>query len=272
MVFSIIQSVTDKLALLPFIEGVVLGGSRASGSHDKDSDIDIGIYYDPETFDLNALNQVASQLDDEKREQLIYPPGAWGEWVNGSGWLIINGYHVDLILRDINRVKQIINDTNQGIVSTHYQTGHPHGYISAMYRGELAISQVLVSKSSTLMELKKQAKFYPEALKKKMISFFMFETGFSFMFVEANLKSNDKYYIAGHVFRMISCINQVLFAYNNTYCINEKKAIKLIESFEYKPQNYAQRVNQIFSLLGHSLDDCFEIIKDLYEEVKEIIN
>ncbi len=31
------------------------------------------------------------------------------------------------------------------------------------------------------------------------------------------------YYIAGHVFRIISCLNQVLFACNNAYCINEKK-------------------------------------------------
>lgn len=52
----------------------------------------------------------------------------------------MNGYHVDLILRDIKRVEQIIKDTEQGIVTANYQTGHPHGYISAMYRGELAIS------------------------------------------------------------------------------------------------------------------------------------
>lgn len=40
----------------------------------------------------------------------------------------------------------------------------------------------------------------------------------------------------GHVFRIISCLNQVLFACNNAYCINEKKAIKLLETFEYKPK------------------------------------
>jgi hypothetical protein len=58
-----------------------------------------------------------------------------------------------------------------------------------------------------------------------------FEAGFSLMFVKANLRADDKYYIAGHVFRVVSCLNQVLFACNNVYCINEKKAIKLIETF-----------------------------------------
>lgn len=54
----------------------------------------------------------------------------------------------------------------------------------------------------------------------------MFEAGFSLMFVKANSGTDDKYYIAGHVFRIVSCLNQVLFACNNAYCINEKKAIK----------------------------------------------
>jgi len=52
----------------------------------------------------------------------------------------------------------------------------------------------------------------------------MFEAGFSLMFVKANSGTDDKYYIAGHVFRIVSCLNQVLFACNNAYCINEKKA------------------------------------------------
>ena len=46
------------------------------------------------------------------------------------------------------------------------------------------------------------------------------------MFVKANAGAEDKYYIAGHVFRIISCLNQVLFACNNPNVINKKKLIK----------------------------------------------
>lgn len=101
MVDNVIQIVTEKLSSLPCIEGIVLGGSRARGTHTEDSDIDIGIYYNSESFDLTAINQIATELDDENRNDLVVPPGAWGDWVNGGGWLVINGYHVDLILRDI---------------------------------------------------------------------------------------------------------------------------------------------------------------------------
>lgn len=234
MIDNIIQSVTEKLSSLPYIEGIVLGGSRARGTHTEDSDIDIGIYYKSESFDITAINQIATELDDENRNNLVVPPGAWGDWINGGGWLVINGYHVDLILRDIKRVEQIIKDTEQGIVTANYQTGHPHGYISAMYRGELAISKIQYAKNESLCELKNQAEIYPGALKKSLINFFLFEAEFSLMFVKANAGAEDKYYIAGHVFRIISCLNQVLFACNNAYCINEKKAIKLLETFEYK--------------------------------------
>ena len=83
MIDNIIQSVTEKLSSLPYIEGIVLGGSRARGTHTEDSDIDIGIYYNQESFDLTAINQIATELDDENRNNLVVPPGAWGDWVNG---------------------------------------------------------------------------------------------------------------------------------------------------------------------------------------------
>lgn len=64
MVDNVIQIVTEKLSSLPCIEGVVLGGSRARGTHAEDSDIDIGIYYNSESFDLIAINQARLLLNE----------------------------------------------------------------------------------------------------------------------------------------------------------------------------------------------------------------
>ncbi|HEY8349491.1 MAG TPA: nucleotidyltransferase domain-containing protein, partial [Clostridia bacterium] len=237
---SITVSVAEKLSVLPFISGIVLGGSRARGTHKEDSDIDIGIYYDPESFDLSAINSLASELDDEHRSGLVVPPGGWGDWVNAGGWLFICGHHVDLILRDIKRVEMIMEETERGIVTANYQTGHPHRYISAMYRGELAISKILYARDESFRELKKRAETYPAALRKSLTDFFMFEAGFSLMLARANAGSDDRYYVAGHIFRAVSCMNQVLFAINDTYCINEKKAVRMIETFEHRPEGYTQ--------------------------------
>ena len=43
---TILDEVTGKLRGVPGVVGVVLGGSRARGTHRSDSDVDIGIYYD----------------------------------------------------------------------------------------------------------------------------------------------------------------------------------------------------------------------------------
>ena len=64
MVGNVIQIVTEKLSSLPFIEGIVLGGSRARGTHTENSDIDIGIYYNSESFDLIAINQARLLLNE----------------------------------------------------------------------------------------------------------------------------------------------------------------------------------------------------------------
>ena len=273
MVDNIIQLVREKLSSLSFIEGIVLGGSRARGTHTEDSDIDIGIYYHSESLDLDTINQLALELDDEHRSNLIAPPGAWGNWVNGGGWLIIQGYHVDLILRDIERVEQVMKDTEQGIVTANYQTGHPHGYISAMYRGELGISKILFARSDRFCELKKQAETYPSALQKGLFDFFMFEAGFSLIFAKENIDKDDISYVCGHCFRSISGLNQVLFAMNKEYCINEKKAVRMIGVFKIKPSNYKERVDKVISLISTDADCTrkgIEILQRLVTEVEHL--
>ena len=273
MVDNIIQLVREKLSSLSYIECIVLGGSRARGTHTEDSDIDIGIYYHSESFDLITINQLAAELDDEHRSNLIAPPGAWGNWVNGGGWLIIQGHHVDLILRDIKRVEQVLKDTEQGIVTANYQTGHPHGYISAMYRGELGISKILFARSDRFCELKKQAETYPAVLQKGLVDFFMFEAGFSLMFAENNIDKDDVSYVCGHCFRSISSLNQVLFAMNEEYCINEKKAVRMIDVFKIKPYGYKEKVDKIISLISSDVDSTrkgIDILKGLINEVEDL--
>lgn len=44
----------------------------------------------------------------------------------------------------------------------------------------------------------------------------------------------------------------------------------LLETFEYKPKKYAERVNHIFEVLGLSLFECYDMTEKLYKEVKKI--
>ncbi|KPU45420.1 nucleotidyltransferase domain protein [Oxobacter pfennigii] len=272
---KILNMIGEELAGIPGIIGVVLGGSRARGTNQPDSDIDIGIYYDEsEGFKVSEISKIAEKIDDEHRENIITSLGEWGPWVNGGGWLYVQGYHVDFLFRNIKRVSQVIDDCLMGKVSPNYQTGHPHAYINVMYMGEISICKVLVDSKNYISELKAKTIPYPKNLKNAMIGYFMFEASFSLMFAKANIDKDDISYVCGHCFRSISCLNQVIFALNEEYCINEKKSVKMIDGFKIKPQDYKIKIDEVITLISSSKDNTIRaanILQGLINEAKELI-
>lgn len=265
-----IQNITEKLKSFSFIKAIVLGGSRATETASESSDIDIGIYYCG-SINYDILNAAARELDDEHREDLICHEGGWGTWVNCGGWLTVNGLHVDLIMRDFKKVKHIISSSDQGIFSSHYQTGHPHAYLDIMYRGELASCKVLYASDNEFTEVKARAAQYPQLLKKALLDFFTFESDFSCMLAKKSLPGKDYYYLAGHVFRSVSALNQVLFALNGQWCLNEKKAVQRIDSFSLKPDQYSWKVQKIFANLTSSPADTIKLLEDLCAETTALL-
>lgn len=264
---TVFDSVVFELRKVSGACSVVLGGSRARGTHTPDSDIDIGIYYHNAALDMDELTMAAQAVDDEHRANIISPPGKWGQWVNGGGWLVIGGYHVDFILRDIERVRKEIENCGGGKVSAHYQTGHPHAYINAMYMGELAVCKVLWDRDGDTSKLKHTAERYPDALGKALVDFFTFEADFSLQLAEHTVDRDDTYYTAAHIVRSVSALNQVLFALNEEYCLNEKKAVKMIDGFPIHPVDYKNRIDVIFARVGVDNRDACAGLRHLLDEV-----
>jgi hypothetical protein len=143
--------------------------------------------------------------------------------------------------------------------------------MNVMYMGELAVCRVLWDKHDNISALKRVAEKYPPKLKTAIIDFFMFEAEFSFMFAESNAGKNDAYYFATHIVRAVSALNQVLFAVNEEYCLNEKKAVSMIDSFDIRPHSYKERVNAIFEVAGSAAVDACTQLKQLIDEAKGIL-
>lgn len=273
---NILNEINKELNGIPGIVGIVLGGSRARGTNQPTSDIDIGIYYDESAgFDVNDVSRAATKMDDDHRKNLVTSIGEWGPWINGGGWLIVQGYHVDLIFREINRVEQVIDECLLGNVSAHYHTGHPHAYLNVMYMGEVSICKILDDKTNRIAKLKSKTMPYPKPLKEAIIGYFMFEASFSFMFAKDNVAKDDLSYVTGHCYRTISCLNQVLFAMNEEYCINEKKAVRMIDGFDTKPQDYKKRIDKMITYLSSNIESTrrgLEILEELIAETEVLLN
>ena len=267
---TILQAIVEEMQVCPFVKGIVLGGSRATGTATKDSDVDMGVYYDE--FDSRRLNEIARRLDDAHRENLVCHEGGWGNWVNCGAWLMVEGVHVDLILRDYAKVTRIIETSDAGRFAPHYQTGHPHAFLDVMYRGELASCKVLYAADESFLRAKRSAERYPAALKKALVDFFSFEAEFSCALAEKSMGSGDVYYLAGCLFRSVSAVNQVLFALNEQWCLNEKKAVFRAGGFLLAPADYARKVGDIFGRLPGSPELAIQNLRRLCGEMAALVS
>ena len=76
-----LDALAARLADVPGVIAVVLGGSRARGTADEHSDTDVGVYRRGR-LDLSALREIAAEWP----ESTVTEPGEWGPWVDGGAW------------------------------------------------------------------------------------------------------------------------------------------------------------------------------------------
>ena len=268
-----IHQVVNRLQTIQGIAAIALGGSRARGNHTQKSDVDLGIYYLPENpLELIALNHLASELDDSHRANLITSIGEWGRWINGGGWLQIEGVPVDFLYRDLAQVSRVIDDCHVGQITIDYQPGHPHGFVSSIYMGEVALCLSLHDPYGVLDGLKAKTTPYPIRLKQTTINTFAWEISFSLIIAEKAIARGDIAYAAGCCFRSVACMNQVLFALNEEYLLNEKGAVAVANSFALCPQGYQERVESAFALLAvdaKSIMDAIAVLEGIEQDLSQ---
>ncbi|MEV5813016.1 nucleotidyltransferase domain-containing protein [Streptomyces mutabilis] len=133
---AFLDMTADRLAALPTVRAVTLGGSRAQGTHGPDSDWDLAVYYrgafDPD--DVRALGWAGE----------VCEVGAWGGGVfNGGAWLTIDDRRVDLHYRDLDAVEHETAEAEAGRFGIEPLMFHLAGIPTYLVVAELAINEVL---------------------------------------------------------------------------------------------------------------------------------
>ncbi|MCI3277300.1 nucleotidyltransferase domain-containing protein [Streptomyces cylindrosporus] len=133
---AFLDSTADRLAALPAVQAVALGGSRAQGTHRPGSDWDLAIYYRGR-FDPDDLRAVGWEGE-------VSEVGGWGGGVfNGGAWLTIDGRRVDVHYRDLDVVERELGEAEQGRFRVEPLMFHLAGIPTYLIVAELAINRTL---------------------------------------------------------------------------------------------------------------------------------
>lgn len=255
----------SRIAELPAVRAVVLGGSRARGTHRPDSDWDLGVYYRG-TPDLAALTALASGTQGSAVE--VAGPGGWGPWVNGGAWLRVDGVAVDWILRDLDRVEAVWSDCREGRFEVGIQPGHPLGFWSPCYVGEVALGRVLADPYGELAALRTATLTYPEPLRGALADA-AWEAEFSVAAARKSAPTGDTLHVALCLSKAFGILAQSLHAHHRSWCLNEKGALAAAAALPDTPADFADRVNRALRGLDA---DAVETAADLVRDVRAVLD
>lgn len=203
---AVLDVIVPKLVALPGVVAVVLGGSRARGTHRPDSDWDIGLYYRG-TFDARLIAGLGFPGH-------VAQPGEWGRIVNGGAWLTVEGQPVDVLLRDLDVVERWWADAQDGRFEMDNVEGHIAGLPTYTPVGELAIAQVLHGEVPRVT--------YPDALRVVAGERWRWNGAFSLAYAEKYAERGDVVMAAGTMARATAQTAHGVLAERGEWVLNEK--------------------------------------------------
>ncbi|MFZ7101402.1 MAG: nucleotidyltransferase domain-containing protein [Peptococcaceae bacterium] len=271
----LMDKITESVAKVQGIKAIALGGSQSRGEADKQSDYDIGVYYDADILDIPALARCLKELDDGHKDNLLNPPGQWGPWINGGAWITFNAIPVDILLRDIKRVEAVLQDCIAGKITIDFQSGHPFGFVNTIYAAETHYCKPLWQDESEPLNSLKTLLYskgeYSSQMRETVIRKFLWEAWFSLACGRKAALKGDINYAMGSVFRAVCSWVEVLYALNNRYLMNEKGALKWVDGFEIKPVDMEVRVMNIYKLLADgNAEKASQILDELHGEIEKL--
>jgi predicted nucleotidyltransferase len=265
------EMVATRLGGIEGVEAVALGGSWARGETHPNSDVDLGIYYRPESPPrIENLRLLARELDDRHPPEAVTDFGEWGPWINGGGWLTIDGQNTDWLYRDLALVERTIGECHAGHPSAHYQPGHPHGFHTHIYMGEVHYCMILYEQNGGLSALKRLTEVYPLRLKRALVKTQLWEASFALKTSWKSAERGDSFYVAGCLFRCAACLVQVLFALNERYLINEKGSVAATDNLPLRPEDFRETVESVLACPGKTSKQLVSNIRRL-EEITKVV-
>ncbi|MGD9893182.1 MAG: nucleotidyltransferase domain-containing protein [Dehalococcoidia bacterium] len=196
-----VDGLTERLARIPGIVAVCLGGSRARGEARPESDWDFGLYYRGR-IDVAAVRAL----------------GFAGEVVEPGAWVEVEGERVDLLYRDLDAVEHWIREAEIGRFEVEPVPGYIAGMATYVLVGELALNRVLSG------ELPRPA--YPARLRERAPGWWLGRAAFFLLYADGYATRGEAAACAGALAVAVMAAAQARLAERGEWALNEKGLIE----------------------------------------------
>jgi len=268
---TLLEQLVGQLGAVPGMVAVVLGGSYASGTQNDASDLDIGLYYhEAKPFSIADIRRVAELISDQESLTVTDFYG-WGPWVNGGAWIHTAQGKVDFLYRNVDQVKRTISDAQQGIVAHDYDQQPPYGFYSVTYLAETHICIPLYDPNNVIADLKRSVEIYPPKLKKRVIADSLWSAEFTIVHARGYAAQGDVYNTVGCLTRVVTNLNQVLFALNERYFIRDKQVMQTIAGFAHLPSGYVEQINRALACPGNDVSALAKSVGEIEEVWRSVV-
>ena len=256
-----IHQLFQELSVLPQVEAIALGGSRAGNTFDESSDYDIYLYCTapiPEKTRRSILSKYASYVE--------YGNHFWELEDNGT---LNNGLDFDLLFRNLDDFT-----TELARVVEDFQPSN--GYTTCMWHN-LLTCKILYDRNGRLAAAK--ARFdvpYPPQLKENIICQ-------NLRLLHGNLPSydgqilkavnrGDKVSICHRTAAFMESYFDIIWALNEKTHPGEKRLVSLcLEHCPILPQNFAENIHSLYHDLFLSSRNTQENLTKIMDELTKIL-
>ena len=268
----VLDAAVESLKNVSNVVAIVLGGSYSSGFANETSDLDIGVYYhESAPLAVDEIQGFAESICSAGWHPVATELYGWGPWVNGGAWIQTPATKVDLVYRNLEQVRSVLDEGVRGVCRHDYDQQPPYGFRSVVYFGETKHCVPLYDPEGKIAELKSLVAVYPERMKNAITRESLWGAEFSIWSCEGFTATANVYNAVGCMARVAQYLVQALFAINEEYFMNDKHVDRSLAGFTRVPIDCAARLTAILSRPGRDARELRESLDSLSRLWSEVV-
>lgn len=250
-----------EISLIPEVEAIALGGSRAGMDFDEKSDYDLYIY--------------CTEIPDEDIRKVILEKYCRYMEIGNSFWeteddcTLKDGVDIDILYRNIEDFSQMIYSVVEKYIAY-------NGYTTCMWHN-LLHSRILYDKKGKLTSMQNRYQVpYPDRLKENIINRNLRLLTGNLPSYDAQIKKaaarKDMVSVNHRTAAFLESYFDIIFALNKLTHPGEKRMVQYaVEHAEILPDNFEKNLNTLFQNLFLDSDKTVQTLAAMIAELERIL-